>query len=319
MYRLNDYLAMLSDERRVSAYTRAVEAQVKPGDRVIELGAGFGFFAVLAVRAGAAFVDAVDLNPIVHLGPRIAAVNGCADRIRFHQADLLRFTPERPADVIVGDLRGPTPFARRSLEVMIDARKRMLRKGGRLIGTKDTLFVAPARRPAAFRRVITEPLDRCDVNLSPVSAIMMDTPFPCTVDLNDLLVPGASWGAIDYERIDTANHTGGAEWRATETLHVEGLAIWFEADLGAGVGFTTAPGGSVTTYGQVFLPLREPVRVESAEYLRVELGARCSAGEYFWTWKVQVRGSDGAARICHAQNSLAERVVDPAAFGAAAL
>ena len=305
---------MLSDERRVSAYARAIEAQVKPGDRVVELGAGLGFFSVLAVRAGAAHVDAVDLNPVVHLGSHIAAVNGCADRIRFHQADVLRFVPDEPADVLIGDLRGPTPFARRSLEILIDARTRMLRPGGRLIGRKDVVYVAPARQPAAFRRIITGPLARSNVNLSPAATITMDTPFSCAIAPDDLLAPGASWGAIDYETIQTTSHSGLAEWRVREKLQVEGLAIWFEADLGGGAGFSTAPGGSATTYLHVFLPLSTPVEVESTECIRVEIGARYSAGEYVWTWKVQVRGRDGAARVCHAQNSLAERIVDPAAL-----
>ena len=319
MYRLNDYLAMLSDESRVSAYARAIEAQVKPGDRVIELGAGFGFFSVLAVRAGAAVVDAVDLNPVVHLGPRIAAANGCADRICFHQTDLLRFVPDARADVIIGDLRGPTPFGRRSLEVIIDARTRMLREGGRLIGRKDVLYVAPARTPAAFRRVLPEPPVRGDVNLAAAGAVVLDTPFNCAIASADLLAPAAAWGELDYERLDTTSHTGAAEWCATSPLRAEGLAIWFEADLGGDVRFSTAPDGSATTYGQLYLPLRAPLDVDAAECLRVEIGARYSAGEYVWTWQMEVRGSNGVARVCHSQNSLAERVVDPAAFQTLAL
>ena len=319
MYQLRDYLSMLSDENRISAYADAIRSQVKPGDRVIELGAGFGFFSILAVRAGAAFVDAVDVNPVVHLGPRIAAANGYADRIRFHQLDLLRFQPDARADVVIGDLRGPTPFVRRSLEVMIDARTRMLRDGGQVIGRKDILYVAPVRHPAAFRRIVVDPVTRSDVNLSPAATVVVDTPFQCTVARGDLVAPAASWGELDYERLDTTSHCGSAEWKLDDQLQIDGLAIWFEADLGGGIRLSSGPGGSTTTYAQMYLPLRAPVEVEPAERLRVDLAARYSAGEYVWTWSVQISDANAVCRIRHTQNSLAERIIDPAAFETAAL
>ena len=67
---------------------------MKPGDRVIELGSGFGYFSILAARARAAMIDAIDVNPVVHLGPRVAASNGCSEGIRFHHTDIVHFKPE---------------------------------------------------------------------------------------------------------------------------------------------------------------------------------------------------------------------------------
>ena len=319
MYRLRDYLAMLSDDNRVAAYARAIQAQVKPGDRVIELGAGLGFFSVLAARAGAAIVDAVDHNPVIHVGPRIAEANGCADRIRFHHMDILRFVPDAQADVVIGDRRSATPFAGRSLEILIDARTRLLRTGGQLIGRKDTLYVAPCGEPDAFRRMVTRALTHPDVNLSPAATIVRDTPFQCAIASRDLLAPAAAWGDIDYARLDTTSHSGSAEWAVTEPTQVAGLALWFDADLGAGVTMSSAPGGAAATYSQLYLPLRAPIDIRSGESLRVDLAARYSGGDYVWTRGVHAAGGDGVRRVGSVQNSLAERVLDPATFETPAL
>jgi protein arginine N-methyltransferase 1 len=314
VYSLDEYLAMLADEKRVTAYADAIRAQVRSGDRVIELGAGVGDFSILAAQAGASHVDAVDLNPVIHLGPRIAAANGCAGRIRFHEADLLRFEPESRADVLIGDLRGATPFSGLALPTLIDARRRMLRPGGVVIGRRDVLYCAPARRPQPFRDRISKPLSRPGVDLSAVEAIIESTPFGSSIAPDALLAAGASWGAIDYLTIESPSHRGAAEWTLPDGADVEGIAIWFEAELGAGIGFSTAPGGTRSIYGQTFLPFRSVVRVGAAGVLRAEIAAHFISGDYVWAWTARVRAAGGREVAVVSQNSMPQRVVDPAAF-----
>src|SRR5687768_18477600 len=112
---------MIADHARVAAYAAAIRAVVAPGDRVLDVGAGFGFFSVIAAAAGAQHVDAVDTNPAIRLGPRVAAANGCADRISFHHLDVRQLTLPERAGVLIADVRGPTPFGSRALEVVISA------------------------------------------------------------------------------------------------------------------------------------------------------------------------------------------------------
>ena len=59
MYHVADYDAMLADAARSGAYAAAIARAVRPGDVVVELGTGVGFFAVAAVRAGARRVYAI--------------------------------------------------------------------------------------------------------------------------------------------------------------------------------------------------------------------------------------------------------------------
>lgn len=310
MYALNDYLWMLADERRVAAYLGALTAQVKPGDRVIEIGAGFGFFSMMAARAGAAHVDAVEMNPIGHIGRRIAVANGHDSQIRFHIGDALTFEPEQRADVIIADLRGPSPFAGRSLKVMIDARRRLLRDGGILIARADRLWCAPVSRAGAFERQLGSPLAQLGLDLEAVRRVVVDTPMRCEIATGELCAPAASWGLIDYLTIDRPSFSGSCEWRFDGPAEVRGLAAWFEADLGAGYTFSTSPDAGRSVYSQLYLPFRDTVNLCRGETLQVQLASHLAGEDYVWAWTTRVLDAGGAPRLVVSQNSIAAQVID---------
>ena len=63
---------MLSDNKRVSAYSRALKKHITPDSIVLDLGAGFGAFSVIASKLGAKKVYAVETNNSINLGPEFA-------------------------------------------------------------------------------------------------------------------------------------------------------------------------------------------------------------------------------------------------------
>ena len=116
MYSLSDYLWMIADGPRASAYAKR-SAPWSPRRPRPRGGRRLWLFDVVAARAGAAHVDAVDTDPVIRLGARVAALNGCADRITFPSlGDIADVTLPQPADAMLIDVRGPTPFgSRRSM------------------------------------------------------------------------------------------------------------------------------------------------------------------------------------------------------------
>ena len=313
MYSLTDYLWMISDRARVSAYAEAIAAQVRPGQRVLEVGAGFGFFSVLAARAGAAHVDAVDTNPVIHLGPKVAAANGCADRITFHHIDVRQLQLEVPADVLIIDIRGPTPFGPRAVEIHVDARERLLKPGGVIIAARDTVYVAPTRIPEIARREVYAPLDQPSVALDVVERVVLDTPMRYTVAPDDLVAEGVACGTVDYSTVVETRFTGQAAWTLAGDGTIGGLAVWFDADLGGGIRFSTRPGSPITAYRQLFVPFRSPVTVRCGDRFRIDLGVVELGDSNVWHWRATLTSKDSAEeREVANQNSVAEIVIDPA-------
>jgi len=89
--------------------------EIKPGEVVIDLGCGSGFFSILAAKRGASKVYAVDIMPeAARLTRRNAQRNGVASRIEVFAGSLFEPLPGVRADLVVDDVSGVSEEAARA-------------------------------------------------------------------------------------------------------------------------------------------------------------------------------------------------------------
>ncbi len=141
---------MIADTVRMAAYTRAVQAAVRPGDIVLDIGTGTGIFALLACQHGAGHVIAIDPNENIAVAKRLAKENGYLDRIEFIQDISTKIDLPDRANVIISDLRGLLPFLGRNITALINARERLLKTGGILIPGRDRLHACIVEAPELY-------------------------------------------------------------------------------------------------------------------------------------------------------------------------
>src|SRR5579864_6957019 len=142
MYSIINYGSMVADSVRTNAYADALRKVVTPGSVVLDLGTGFGFFAVLACQLGARKVFAIEPDNVIEIGRSVANANHCADRIEFIRDVSFRVSLPEPVDVIVSDLRGLMPWFQKNLPAIVDAKKRFLSPQGIIIPARDIAWVA---------------------------------------------------------------------------------------------------------------------------------------------------------------------------------
>src|SRR5579863_3037280 len=153
MYDLDQFAQMFADKLRMDAYSVAIQRSVRPGDVVVDLGCGPGIFALLACKAGARKVYAIDMNGVVDFGRHLAAANGFSDRILFLRGDSRSIhLPER-ANVIVADVRGVLPLYSYAIDTLQDARDRFLADGGHMLPSRDTLVAAIVENPERYCQI----------------------------------------------------------------------------------------------------------------------------------------------------------------------
>lgn len=85
----SDFVYMcLRDQERTNAFRAAINEVVRPGDRVLEIGAGSGILSLFACAAGAAQVTAVEIDPtLAELVRTTARENGFEDRLTVINGD----------------------------------------------------------------------------------------------------------------------------------------------------------------------------------------------------------------------------------------
>lgn len=295
MYDLDAYGDMIDDPVRMRAYSDALRGTVKPGCVVLDIGTGTGVHAMLACRLGARRVYAIEPSPVIQLAREFAVANGMAEAIEFHQGVSTGITLPERADVIVSDLRGVLPLHAGHLSAIIDARRRLLAPGGRLVPRLDRIRAAVVEAPELHRHV-TVPWRENDLALEMGAAATLaaNTWTKARVQPGQMLTAPADCGSIDYTSVDTADFRGEARLEAARSGQGHGFCLWFDAELAPGIGFSNAPGAERLIYGQAFFRWSRAVSLAAGDRIDLRLDARLLGDEYVWSWDSNVHGRDAA-------------------------
>jgi len=304
MYSVAGYGRMVSDRVRMGAYEAALRAVVAPGSVVVDLGTGTGVVACLAARMGAQ-VHAIEPSDVVQVAREVAAANGLAARITFHQAWSREVELPGHADVIVCDLRGVLPLLGRNLEDLADARARFLRPGGVLIPLRDRVHAAPVEAPDDWRRCVPpSDEDGFGLDLEPARRYAAGAWYQAHFAAGELLAEPRQVAVVDYLAPAVPELAGRMQWTAERDAVGHGMAVWFDAELAPGIGFGNGPGSAATLYGQAFFPWPRPVALVHGDRVEAELRAVRVGDDWVWAWDTAIAGGDGAPRERFRQSTL---------------
>ena len=309
------YANIFADQVRVRAYEQAIRATVRPGAVVVDLGAGPGIFALMACRAGAARVYAIETDPIIGVARELARANGYADRIVFIEAASRTVDAREAADVLVADVRGVLPLFADGLVTMIDARDRFLRPGGAIVPGRDVLWASLVEAPRTWRLGFeTWDGEPYGIDLKAVRAVATHELWRMAPGDGRLLTPPQRWAVLDYRSLATPGVGATLDFSVAERGTAHGIMLWFETELSAGVSFSTGPDGPPLVYGRALLPWPEATACEPGTRVHVDLRADYVVDRYVWTWTSAITPPAGAParfRQSTLQSSLLSRAQLP--------
>jgi SAM-dependent methyltransferase len=293
-YSLPDYDFMFADPLRTPAYLAAIAQVVRPGDVVVEIGAGTGYFSVAAARAGARMVYAIERGPVVALTQEIVRENGCSERIRVIRGDAATAELPERGDILLFDLSGWLPLNADAISCIISARERLVHPDARLISARDRIYAAPCSAPRGWAEVeLTLGPSPHGISRLAASRLAHSTVRRERVDADQLLGDAGLVAELDYRTIASPDVEAELEWRITRDGELHGIICWFETHLAPGVGFSTGPGAPPNVYGQPFLPLERKLDVRAGDVLRARLRFRLYGSGYLYAWDTTLTPAAG--------------------------
>lgn len=144
------HFAIVHDQIRNDAYEAALRAAIRPGCKVLEIGAGTGLLAMMAARAGAGTVISCEADPAIAAAARdVVAANGLSDRVTIlakHSSELdLESDLGGRADVLVSEIVSNDLLGQGALPVMTHVVPAFLKPGASVIPARGEIRVALAR------------------------------------------------------------------------------------------------------------------------------------------------------------------------------
>lgn len=286
MYSLHFYGQMLANTPRMEAYTAALRHVVRPDSVVLDLGCGPGVFALMACKFGARRIYAAEPDSVISVAREAAVANGCADRIEFFESLSTEVTLPEPANIIISDLRGVLPWFEQHIPSIIDARERLLARGGVLIPRRDVLWAAVVEAPEQYEDLVG-PWRKFDLDLSAGTRLITNTWRKAYLKPEQLLVDPVCWTTIDYYEVKNADVRAEISWRAARNGTAHGVAIWFDSELADDISFSNHPGAPKLIYGVGLFPFSQPVEIAQGERIQLRLAADLVQDGYVWRWDTE--------------------------------
>ncbi|HEX9729062.1 MAG TPA: hypothetical protein VGA37_11205 [Gemmatimonadales bacterium] len=289
------YHGLLIQRTRIEAFRDAIRAVVRPGDHVVDVGAGLGTFAFFAADAGAARVTAVEGQPVAALATALAAANDYTDRVRVVRGWLPEADLPAAADVILFEDFPPRLLDERTFGLMDAMLSTHAADGVRTIPRAARMFMAPVAA-AVVRPLVTWGVrdgDAYGLDWRVAEPYLENTPHVTALGAEAIVaepIGGDTLSLAEPPSLGPLSLEG--EWVFDRDVTVGGLAYWFDLELVPEVTLSNAPGAFPASWGTIVLPLAPALVVGAGARVRATVRPdRMADGRPGWlTWGATTEG-----------------------------
>ena len=295
--RIEYHRTLLADKVRNAAFHAALARVIRKGETTVaDIGAGTGFLGFLAAKLGAKRVDMYETAEVAEVARRLLRHNRLSNcRIaEVHSTDVAE--PDK-VDVVVSETLGNYPFEENLIATLNDARARFLTPGGVVIPRAVEQFVCPVVAERFHRELTVWDEVGYGLDFAPARAMSLNNIYVRWFEPSDLL-DGAkatkAWDSVSFNRRNKTTRAGEASWRAGRKTTIYGLALWWTAELVAGVSLATGPLEPRTHWEQLYLPALAPITIGAGQTFAARLRSTTSyeAGTNL-TWTLTVADAAG--------------------------
>ena len=250
------HFPMLVDERRNEAFDQAIKSVVGSTDYVLDIGAGSGLLSMMAARAGAAKVVAVErIAELAEAATRIVAANGYADNITVlakNSTDLVVGQDmDLQADVVVSEILDGGLLGEGVIPSLRHAMANLARPGAKVVPMGAVVHGAVAELPGLRRY---NPLDRvADFDLSLMNEFRNPAayrPINLANEEHRFLSDPFHVATFDFANLPKTDRHRVSEIPISESGEMHGVVFWFDLHLTEQISVSTGKDSELRHWGQ---------------------------------------------------------------------
>ena len=286
---------MLRDEVRTGTFKEAILQSVVEGDVVLDIGSGSGILSILAAKAGAMKVYAVEKTGIANFARELIEKNGLKDCVKIFEDNIENISLPQKVDVIVSEWMGGFAVDENLLSPLLTARDRWLKPEGKILPHHVTSWMALA----------------LDINHDTEMQFWKSRPYEVDMDLvrqytvqevlwtrhnvtdESLLSKPKQMWEIDLHAYPIEQAKGPFNSSLSFSVIREGklnaLATWFNATFPSNIKLSNAPGAPKTHWGRYVFPLDNTVLVHPGSKIDVKFACEPEKAGYCHNkWSVRI-------------------------------
>lgn len=286
---LDEHRQYLSDDIRSAAFRQAIHETVRPGDIVLDLGAGTGILGLMACRAGAARVYSIDSGGVIELARKLCEANGYQDRVTFVKGMSTRVELPERVDVVVADQIGfGSEFG--LFQFFDDARERHLKPGGKMIPARVDIHIAPTECSEVYDEIDFWGTAPAGFDFAPARQLAANTFYRPNLSADHLLGVPAKAASVSLLALTPAALNLKASFAVVRAGKFHGIGGWFAAQLSPSVCISNSPlAQQPIDRSQVFFPIDQPI--DLCEGDQIEITMHILTADHVVAWRVEVQSA----------------------------
>ncbi len=266
---------MVSDRFRTDAFAQAIKEMVNPGDRVLDVGTGTGILAMLAAKAGAGRVFAIDQAEIAQTAANLVKANNLKDTVKILRGPAAELELDQPVDLIISEWLGHMAVVENMLNDVLEARDNNLRPGGAMMPAWTEILIAPVDDPVLYHHdgpgFWRRKVHGLDLSSLEEPELRQGRAAPMRIEPGAVLAEGGTMVRFDCTQMqpDDPFTSGSLTFKPLRDGVLNGFVGWFRCGLSPRVVLDAGPFEPETHWAQTYFSFK-PCPVREGEDLELK-------------------------------------------------